>query len=404
MPLAGFKRTAVEAALGTGVSYATNYAMGRMFPMKSGVVTGGPAGAISYTRERHRVGRRKNRVRAKMRDILALADNHRSRWQLCSGNLNGPGRIPLSFGGYGATSGHHDVLPIHFMSLSQNYFTSPNSVSENKGTYPYGMFRVIRNWTNGKLSYRPMQPNTKDGVNQYDANCHWQTECGSSASFLDHSRKFHKWTSVKMNLYGAKAVPITYTISVVQCKKNYSPFQHTPTFAAGLPGDNIPEFSDFTRWIQDVSRTLIGNPINTSGTNKHYLNNVRVIKQKRITINPLSYTNAAAEASAPVKAGNVRQFSLFLNHNRWRNYSWTDTDATVDQDRNWADLGWDVKISDYPVTDVTWNQRVYLFVTCTVGGTADLVQNDTTNNYIEPLTDMPVDFGSYDIIVRSSFE
>lgn len=406
MPLTGIKRTAVEAAVGAGTSYLTNYAMGRMFPYGSnrGLVTGGPAGAITYTKERHRVGRRRWKKSVKMADIQRMMNKYQARWQLCSPNLRGPGRISIGFGGYTATDGARHSMPIHFMSLTQNPMDSAVNESVPKGCYNHGLYRVIRNAGNGTLSTRPFQCNTYQGVTTYDTFGRWQTEKLDTAlhSALN-GHLYHQWTSVRMNLYGAKNIPLTYTISVLQMPKNYSPYQHPPTDAS-VPLDNFSEFNEFTRMIQDISRGLIANPLNVSASSNDWKKNVRIVKQKRITIQPLSYTNAAAETSSEVKCGNVRQFNMFLRHDRWRNYSWADRTSDTTVDRDFADLGWDVTTGETVTTDVSWEKRLVMMITCTVGQIRDGPQNDVTTSLPPSLDDIPSDFGTYDIIVRNSFK
>lgn len=404
MPLTGIKRTAVDAFVGAATSYATNYAMGRMFPYGAAVATGGPAGAVQFSRERHRVGRRRWKKSVKMADIQRMMVKYMARWQLTSGNLIGPGRIPIGYGTNTPTDPDRQRLPIHFISLTQNPLDSMNAISSAKGCFQHGLYGLIRNPVDGTLSYRPFQCNTSQGISNYDVDGRWQTErvdSGFTASLNAHM--YHQWTSVRMNLYGAKNMPLTYTIYVLQMPKQYSPFQHIPSSAA-VPSDNFTEFNEFSRFIHDISRGLICNPLNVSATPQDWKKHIRIVKQRSITINPLSYTNAAAEGTAITKVGNVRQFNLFLRHDRWRQYAWADRTVDTVPDRDWSDLGWDVQYGEYATTDVDWDKRLVMMITCTVGRQTNGPHNDVTTGLPPQSTDIPVDFGTYDIIVRNSFK
>lgn len=373
---------------------------------------GGAAGGVKFSKEQHKVGRRRRKERIRMYDLMQSMHKLRVRWQLMSGTLTGPGRIPIGYGGYSGTDLDFHSMPIHLMSLTQNSLNPTlggSFVNGNKGAYAHGLYKVVRSPGDGTCGLVHYVSNTHEGINNYSPEGYWQVEAESALAGgyagTDSGSHFHKWSEVRMNLYGAKHIPLTYTISVVQVPKEFDPFQHPPSQVTALipPVGNQPEFSEFSRWIEDISRSIISNPLNITGTRKEYKTNIRVLKQYKINIQPLSYTNAAAEGTAAVKVGNVREFKMFMRHDRWRNYCWAETDATVDQDRNFADLGWDVKVSDNPVTEVKWGGRLLMMITCTTGGIRDGQQNDVRTHNPVQLTDIPEDYGSYDIIVRNEF-
>lgn len=369
------------------------------------LAVGGPAGGVKFSKEEHVVGKKRRRTYAKLSDILAQMYRCRYRWQLCSNTLTGPGRIPIGYGGWTGTDLVHHSLPIHFMSLSQNPQIRLDNVNSNKGSYRHGLYRVIRNAGTGELGALFFQSNSSDGVNSYDTNGHWQPEMPLVDS--NPHTYFHKWSEVKMNLYGAKHIPITYTISLVKCPKEYDPLQvqpSPPVDPVTAPVTNHNQFNEFSRWVEDVIRTLVCNPLNEPGTKKEYKDNIKVVRQFSTTIQPMSYTNAAAEGDAPVKVGNVREFKMFVRHDRWRDYIWAEQDENVVQDLSWQDLGWDryqQPMDNY--TDEKWGQRMYMFITCTTGAITDLVANDCRSNRPVQLADIPNDFGSYDLIVRNEF-
>lgn len=369
------------------------------------LATGGPAGGVKFSKEEHVIGKKRRREYCKLSDVIAQMFRARTRWQLCSNTLTGPGRIPISYGGYGTTDLQHHSLPIHFISLSQ--FVSPTSlVNTNKGSYKHGLYRVIRNEIADTIGCMNYECNTYEGVNNYDPNGYPQYEI-TPYNEVDNNSTYHKWSEVKMNLYGAKHIPLTYTISLVTCPKEYDPLSVQPVGNVDLatpPATNHPTFSPFARWVEDVARTLLCNTLNEPGTDKEYKKNVTIIKQYSTTIQPLSYTNAAAEGQAAVKVGNVREFKFFMRHDRWREYFWAENQENVTVDRPWQDLGWDVhNVINRPYTDEKWGKRVYMFITCTTGAITDGPQNDVRTKRPVQLDDIPNDFGSYDLIVRNEY-
>lgn len=368
------------------------------------LATGGPAGGVKFSKEGHIVGKKRRRNHAKLADVLATMHRCRYRWQLCSNTLTGPGRIPLSYGGWNTDNEHH-TLPIHFISLSQNPLGAATNVNSNKGSHKHGLYRVIRNLFTGDLGCLYYQSNNNDGVNSYQPDGLWRAEIPYLPNQPDNF--YHKWSEVRMNLYGAKHIPITYTVSLVRCPKAFDPLSFPPSVtpdAVTPPTTPHNQFTEFSRWIEDVSRTLLCNPLNVPGTKKEYKENVKVVKQFSTTIQPMSYTNAAAEGQAAVKVGNVREFKMFVRHDRWREYEWAENESNVIEDLNWQDLGWDVYIPPNSMyTDEKWGQRLYMFITCTTGAITNGDFNDVRTTVPVQLADIPNDFGSYDLIVRNEF-
>lgn len=362
---------------------------------------GGPAGGVKFSRERHRVGRRGRRNRAKLGDVFRQMESVKARWQLTSPTLTGPGKVPIGYGYDSITlPDNYKVLPIHLMSITQNPYNFIGNTLANKGSFAHGMYKVVRDSSNGKLGLQSFVSNTQVGYNNFDANGHWQREKGifKFDEFCIRPKMFHKWTKVSMNLYGAKYIPLTYNIRFYQFPKEFDPFQEAPN-----SGHNIPEFSEFARFVEDISRPLLLNPINDPATKNESRGKCRLLRSFKIDIAPLSYTNAASETTAAVHVGNVRQFTTFFRHDRWRNYDWSEKDSSTTVDNNWSDLGWDVVTNEVPVTEVSWGSRIFMVVTCTTGSAKDLPQLGTYIGNPVQLSEIPDDFGTYDVVVRQEF-
>lgn len=370
------------------------------------LAAGGPAGGVKFSKEEHIVGKKRRRQYVTMSDLLCQMERARYRWQLCSNTLTGPGRIPLSYGSYGVTDVDFHTLPIHFMSLSQVPLIQIQNENPNKGSFRHGLYRVVRNAIDGRIGTMHYWSNGPNGVNSYDTNGYWQPEVPIPSPVLNNP-VYHKWSQVKLNLYGAKHIPITYTITLVKCPKQFDPLKTAPSGpvdAQTAPNPTHGRFDEFSRWVEDVSRTLLCNPINEPGTKKEYKENVKIVKQYSTTIQPMSYTNAAAEGQAPVKVGNVREFNMFVRHDRWRDYSWAEQQENIVEDVNWQDLGWDQREGiDRQYTDEKWGKRLYMFITCTTGAITDGPHNNVRSNEPYQMEDIPNDFGTYDIIVRNEF-
>lgn len=385
-----------QAARGYMAKRAYNY--GASFASKRRRLGGsGGDGSVRFSRERHLVGRKKRKNRIKMSDLLTGKGTLRLRWSATSNSLIGPGRVPIGFGS-AASAGNFQILPIHFISLTNNQLGAANTY---KGTHKRGLMRIVRDSNTGETGWNYFESQGKQGVNDWIANGQWVYEEDSTNSATATNSLYHKWTEIRLNLYGAKYIPLVYTISLVQMPQNYDP-QKVDSWAPGVALPN-GEFDEFSRWMEDISRPLIANPINVTGTKKEYKSHVKVIKQYKVRVNPLSYSNAADETTAPVHVGNVRQFKTFIRHDRFRLYNWAETSSNVLPDRNLNDLGFDQIANDNNLCDVDWGKRLYLMITCTTG---PAVTSDAYSIYERrpyEYTAMPSYEGTYDIVVRNEF-
>jgi hypothetical protein len=402
-------------------SAAYNYYNQRYDSGAAAVTMGG--GATSVRRSRRRIGKTKRRSTAQVfQAVLGAGVPSISRWQLASANYIGAGRVPIE---YRQTNDFGDLayVPIHFMPLTGLYGTYANTTVHaddvDHGIYNIGMSRLIFNSTSGGFNYQPLQSNTRVGYNSPDVLGKWQIEQNSFG--LDNTdnhgnRQFHKYTDVKMNLYGAMNIPVVYTVMLVQFTgDDYNPSRTPPLrdIASISLTNTIPGNSDCANMFKDILRPLVGQNMNTNG----YLDwrksgNVRIIKSERIKIDPLPYTEAAAEAATTAcNTGNIHELRWFIRHDRFRNYQWAETAANTVTDLTLNDGGWDVHKRSIPLGDVDWTKRMYLMVTASVpeiGNTTNGYTNVPVSNnggYINSPTTAEADkwFGSYDICVRNAF-
>jgi len=349
------------------------------------------SGGVRFSKEVHRVGRNKRKTRTNLSDLMRQLERYRLRWQSISPSLIGPGKIPIGYGKNGATA--LEVLPIHFISLTGH---SNGLVNSFKGSQDKGLCRVIRDTSNGFCTWQPFKSQLPAGVTSW-SDGYWEPE-EANGQMNWGSNAYHKWTEVRANFYGSKYMPLTYTITILQCDKSFDPFQ------ADMYPQFQGEFSEFSRWMEDVSRGLIANPINVPGTKPEYKGHIKVIKQYKVNIGPLSYSDAADEGTAPVHVGNVRQFKCFLRHDRWRDYNWAESTENVSVDRGLDNLGWDqINQNDANYCDVKWGSRLFMFITCTSGPRVDSVAYNVAEREPYGYVNMPAYEGTYDLLVRNEF-
>jgi len=324
---------------------------------------------------------------------------------MTSASLLGPGRIPLSYGLDTTSNANFETLPIHMMSLT----TLPNGESSHeKCTHKKGLFRFVRDSTDGRVGWNWFDNQKDVGVNDYTGTGQWQLEesfpnmAGYTESVPSTGNVYHKWTEIRLNLYGAKYLPLEYTISIVSMPKEYDPQQ----IDSWVPQSTnlLGEFNECSRMLEDIVRGLISNPINVTGTKQHWKDNVKIVKQYKINMAPLSYSNASDETTAPVHVGNVKQFRTFIRHDRFRNYQWSDNATNVNVDRELDDLGWDQKVKgDRNWSDVEPGKKLYLMISVTTGPLVDSKAYDIYKHLPNLYTSMPNTEGTYDIMVRNEF-
>lgn len=391
-------KAAFGRALGTvaGMSFNPNFRL-NYTSQTNRAPAGGAAGGVRFSKEKHRFGRRRRRNNVRLDDLFRTMQEYRNRWQLISPSLVGPGRIPLSYGIDTTTSAGFETLPIHMMSITNNFYGEPSTA---KGCHKKGLFRFVRDSATGNVGWNFFESQRETGVNDYNSLGYWEDEenvnVPSSVQGL-----YHKWTEVRLNLYGAKYIPLTYTITFLQMPKSYDPLQIDSWVP--LSTNLLDEFNECTRMLEDMCRPLISNPINIAGTKPEWRNNVRILKQYKVNMAPLSYSNAADETTAPVHVGNVKQFKTFIRHDRWRNYNWADRAINVSTDKTLNDLGWDTEEADVHSCDAQWGKRVYMMISCTTGPRVDKTAYSVYEHLPAQYTTMPDYEGTYDIMVRNCF-
>lgn len=338
---------------------------------------------------RLRTGRKRQRTANKcFRSLVSNGDTVITRWQQTSATYLGPGKV---FIGWGLIDANLDRLPIHFISLTSNpkFLDSPA-----KGCFKgNSMCRVYYNKTTGDYAWAS-DVFSQDYTGATAATASWQYErddSGLGGSPLAN-RCFHKWTDIRLNLYGTYSVPINYEVLVCTMTEENDPLQF-------LQGVAIPEGASCNNMFKDMTRELLNDTVSVNTSRQQWRKNMRIIKSFKCTIQPLSQSDQVDVPNAAVtsKAPHIKEIKWFIRHDRFRDYKWSRLGTQTTEDRDFTNGGWDYSAPTQPLADVEWGARVFLIIkaSCPTRLASDPL-------YCEPSTLANVN-GSYDLSIRNSF-
>lgn len=342
-------------------------------------------GATTLSRRRYRIGRRQRRTARKVFNTLVGGGQQVVwRWQQISDSILGPGRLPMGWsqGGSAVT----EWIPFHFMSLTQCGDGVSNSL---KGCYTDGIKRVYFDSSASNSNFTWVNTPAQIYTGATGAGVGWQNE-STVGNYEGGRSRYHSWTDIRLNLYGTRAVPVTYSIYIIQCPKNYDLQE------AGIHFEG----SDQYNMLKAITRASLGNSLNMNGR-VDWPKDVRIVRKYVHTIQPLSYSDQAANPATGNVTGHIKECKIFMRHDRQRNYNWSEFRADTAYDNGLTTLGWDYNIATdgSAVSDVEWGKRLYLFITAT-SPKKDPVEH---NGYTDQDSAWNIFQGSYDIIVRNKF-
>jgi len=347
-------------------------------------------GAMFVSRVSRRTGRRKRRSANEVfRRLQQSGSNVVWRYQQTSREYLGPGQLFL---GTSLVDGFFDRVPIHIWSLTN----SPNLLGNiAKGANPdVAMYRLMYQKNLGDFQLSADVPSqTNLGTN--DPNLRWLAECSPEAVPLTNGMVYHKWTHIKLNLYGTYTVPIHYTIMLCTMPESLDPLSFLTTSAGG----SIAEGSECANMFKDMVTDQVHNNFGVNSTKSTWRRDMRIIKQYKCTIQPLPYSDQQAEAALPVaysKAAHIKELNWFIRHDRYRDYKWSRLKEEVTEHRNLDLPGWDVVAPYSAMCDVEWGKRVFLIVraSCPIRALTDQI-------FMTP--ELATTNGSYDVSIRNSF-
>lgn len=347
---------------------------------------------MQVSRVRRRTGRKKRRTGDQaFRAFQGCGSDIIYRWQQTSREYMGPGRVYIGLSSVDAT---YDRLPIHFMCLT----TAPDAGSEvaAKGNFKnYSQCRIAYNKLTGAFQWAP-EVNSVQYNGVIAANNQWQLETEPVALAENPKSVFHKWTDIKLNLYGTYTVPIHYTVTLCQLPEQLDPLATTPY-------TNMAEGSEVANMFKDWTRDLCHSTMGVNSGHTTWRKDVRIIKQYKCTIQPLSYSDQAAEAGLTTdysSAPHIKELRWFIRHDRFRNYRWSRDATTVLENRDFNEQGWDQLYPSLAHCDVEWGKKVFLFIQASAPSrnSVDSLFNEGAQALVNARQ-----FGSYDLMVRNSF-
>jgi len=378
---------------------------------------------ITFTRSKANVGRPKKRTAAGLfKAQIGSMYETIYRYQRVSANLLGPGITSLAYGKNTLLPDASEKtygLPFHFMSLTQNDAFNENfAIGARKQGLCKAIYRNPKDSApfedfQGNVGYCRLATQNHEGI--WQATSNFQREVGTSHSAFD--RVFHKYTDIRLNLYGSLYYPLTYKVMVVTgmpTEMNFSEFDPCTDDIEDAPASvdfPIDRDSALGQMIIDGVRPLVTNPIVGSSTDHNWKGKFRYLYNKSFKVPCLSYGNGAAQAGSTIDSTNVRNVNMFLRHDRFRNYQWYTNEGINTENDNIAGVGYtilnDVAASVVEnVCEVDREERVYLIITCTcpkeVNGPAETIDAATVTGELPQTAAMPYS-GSYDIVVRNCF-
>jgi len=339
------------------------------------------------------------------------------RWQSCSASLMGPGRVPIGFGNNSVTQPDTLVMPMHMMSLT----TNPQFAVDNQlGCRDKGMFRFVYRRAStsiGAFGYQFLASQENTGaVGATGLLGQWHLESGSVMPAVN--QVFHKYTDIRLNLYGSLSYPLTYRVMVVKALPvEMQPLEFDPvTSTVGTNPLNV-DFPIFTttplnEFIMDHVRPIVTNPIIGSTTDKSWKGKFKVVSDKSYKIPCLSYGSLAGEQTSTINSTNVRSVNMFIRHDKFNDYGWRSMPGDIQRNEDIGGVGWsktDVSLSDSVslLTDLDREERMFLVISCNA---PELVNSAFSYNVTSavggPTTDSVAavpNFGTYDIVVRNCF-
>jgi len=369
---------------------------------------------INFKRSKVTIGRSRKRTADQVfKATIADMQEVIFRWQACSASLLGPGRIPLAFGMDSNLDTLTQCVPMHIMSLT----THPGFQSSGDlGCVNHGMSRFVYRTPlsgfSGHFGYQRMYNQQADGTL---AGGGWQYESGTSNPDVDEV--FHKYTDIRLNLYGASTFPLKYRVMILTgMTTEMQVFEKSPVSdtvdSAAAPSDfPIGDLSPLNEFILDHVRPLVTNPIIGSNSDSTWKGKLKVMSDVTYDLPCLSYGNAVEEGYSSVNATNVRNVNIFLRHDKFRNYAWHALGTDRVPNENLASTGWTATdtstlAASSLLMDVDREQRVFLVISCTAPSLLDNAVFGVAGPTGGPDSDPGAAYissGSYDIVVRNCF-
>jgi len=370
-----------------------------------------PMTEVNFTRSKLTVGgTRKRSANDLFKSQIGGMDELIYRWQATSASLLGPGRVPIGFGYDSGAFPEVNCLPFHCMSLTTNPGFAQN---DTLGCNSNGLFRYFYDKSSGNMGYSYLYSQLANGATS--AGSSWSTEKGLSQT--NTGQVFHKFTEIRLNLYGSMLYPLKYKVMLVtdmplEMQPKERGYMQNPIT---VPGDDFTLLNNtpLNQFILDHCRPLVTNPIVGGNSDEDYKGKYKIVTQKTYNIPCMTYGDALAQVTDNqiVNSVNVHNVNMFIRHDRFRDYKWHQLSTDILRTNNPGGVGFDVtdvaqNNAGDTVCDVDREQRLFLIISCNAGRLENGVAYTPTGPFGGPTADSGLPSptsGSYDIVVRNCF-
>lgn len=327
---------------------------------------------MHFSRMRGRYGRyRKRTLGARVKN---LEEKVIDRW-------SGVSRFGVGGGFYRickmTDGGTNTMLPFHIMDLSymkNNTVGAPN-------------FTGHRQWyVNAAGELESATFNSYDESGNLQIPGVWIDERGEAAANVPSV--FHRWTQIKLNLYGSLNRPMKYKVFLFKCD------------ADACPGYSAATDAELKLNVESIIRPYVySNLLGNCGEQRKAW---RVLKEWNFNIDPQAKSDAT-DANQTNFNPNFKEVKLFVRHNMNINYEWYDnpTNAELVDDKPKTDYFQRTKAEKnahaFP------NARLFLGI---VASSGTVYAGTTGHNWSDsPAEDTEYlkNYGSYDLVVRRCF-
>lgn len=325
--------------------------------------------AGEYTKKTRKSGRYKKKDLRNVYRILAT--NQQAAWY----RFSGKNRFNSGGGFYGlpnhltTTATPVEYLPCYFFELTG----VPNFNGSLINPFP---FWYLQRTNSAAQSYQLVQTN---GQNDTGGNFgQWFFENSGGSSSYPGRAAVHKYSDIRMMLYGATATPIKYDISIVSFPDDdYNPFY----------GQNMITSSTFS--VAGLSQVLLDNLLSPYASNPINIQDPKMREKvnyhfrENFIIQPGSTTDG--DAGVP----HFRELRIFKKWDRVYRFDWGDVDRVDPQ----LPAGFQQNLTPvYAVPNHCY--RKYVMIRATSGYTSSGVPPniDVTKN------------GTFDLLVRNKWE
>lgn len=326
-----------------------------------------------FSRMRGRYGR--NRRRTLGSRVSNLEEKIIDRWQGVSRFGKGGGFYRI-YKGLAANSSPNVVFPFHCMDLSYMPYNTIGGATFN------GLRVFFQDPTTTPLQDTLLQSQISDGTTTTAGQ--WVPERGEVQT--DVPSIFHKWTQIKLNLYGTLFRPIKYKVFL---------FKMNPDATFGYTTNSDDEMR--LAFESVMKPYLYSNLIGNCGEQKKYL---RILKQWNFNFDPVSKSDAVDAANTNYNP-HFKEVKLFIRHGMKYNYEWYDV-PTKEQ-----------VVTDLPNVDTFHTSPSQVNAHAPPGSRLFLGIIATCSDSMTPLADEPYNseasdtyvkkYGSYDMVVRRCY-